>query len=239
MSQDREAAERAAGELAGSVVPGTGWLVERALGAIRREWSRNHSQVMLAVERSSGMSREDVADLLEERPELVPPLTQLLHEATMTGDHEVLEAMAATFASTATGKIETSDCRQILNGIRNLDVMDIGLFRWLRERTVIRWNDGIERDPESWAPTKQSLASNGETPTRNHLGHVYTTHQIATSIGVLEYEVIASVRRLLSGGFVMESTSPAELHLTRYIFSQRGRLLCLALIALTEDGASN
>jgi hypothetical protein len=73
---------------------GSGTFVERMFNAIRDEWGRNRSKALKVATKVSGLSRGDLAERIENEPELVPLLTRLLWEAAMTGQGPLLELWA-------------------------------------------------------------------------------------------------------------------------------------------------
>lgn len=88
-------------EIASSVMPGTGWLTERLLDRVAREHAQRASEALRVAETASGMSREELADLLDRQPELVPLYLQVLYAAGMNGHEQVLRAMGAAMGLAA------------------------------------------------------------------------------------------------------------------------------------------
>lgn len=88
-------------EIASSVVPGTGWLTEILLDRVANEHAQRASQALRVAEAASGMSREELADLLDRQPELVSLYLQVLYAAGMNGHDQVLRAMGAAMGLAA------------------------------------------------------------------------------------------------------------------------------------------
>lgn len=107
-----------AGDLASSVVPGAGPLLSRLVTAVAGEWSRNRSDAMKAAVRTSGLTRQDLAERIQEESQLLPLVTRLLYEAAMTGQGALLEAKGAAFGAAAVEPSRTSDYELILGGLR-------------------------------------------------------------------------------------------------------------------------
>lgn len=62
-----------------------------------QEWSRNHSIALEAAEDASGLTREQLADLLAEDAAFVPLSVRLLYAAGISGYEPTLRAMGAIF----------------------------------------------------------------------------------------------------------------------------------------------
>lgn len=88
-------------EIVSSVVPGTGWLTDKVLDRVAREHEQRASKALRVAENASGMSREELADLLDGQPELVPLYLQVLYAAGMNGHEQVLRAMGAAMGLAA------------------------------------------------------------------------------------------------------------------------------------------
>jgi hypothetical protein len=68
---------------------------ERLGARLTEEWARNTSRALLAAERVSGMSREDLAEAIEADERLIPLFTRVLIQAGMSGHEEKLRALGA------------------------------------------------------------------------------------------------------------------------------------------------
>jgi hypothetical protein len=181
-------------------------VTERLSGLVRAEWRRNRSAVMKAAETVSGMSREDIAERIETRPELVPPLTRLLHLAAMTGQTRVLEAMGAVFGSAVAGRAATADCELVLGGLANLHADDVRLLA----RTRGLWIEHGSARPEVGVRATETLAID-----------------LATTVEAVEYSLV----RLCAQGFMRNASGFGG---SRYDVTPVGDLLCEALIAVDD-----
>ncbi|MGY4766961.1 hypothetical protein ACXC9Q_08585 [Kribbella sp. CWNU-51] len=138
MQSDESLPADLAGDLVSSVLPGGGPLLSRLIGAVAGEWSRNQSHAMSAAVRTSGLSREDLVERIEEQPELVPLVTRLLHEAAMTGQGPLLEAMGAAFGAAVVESARAPEYELVLGGLRNLHGVDVRFLREIRDRPVFQ-----------------------------------------------------------------------------------------------------
>ena len=124
------------GELASIVLPGSGTVVARMFRAVHDERTTNRSLALQAAERTAGMSREDLAERIEARPALVPLVTRLLWEATMTGQGPLLEAMGAAFGAAVDDPVHCQEYELVLGGLRDLRGDDVRVLRQLREADI-------------------------------------------------------------------------------------------------------
>src|SRR3954447_61548 len=83
--------------LAGIALPGVGTASQWMARKIHEEWARHRSTALRAAERTSGLSREDLAETVSADPRLVPLVTRLLYAAGMNGHDGTLRAMGAAF----------------------------------------------------------------------------------------------------------------------------------------------
>lgn len=110
---------------AGAPAPGTGPLARRATVAIRKEWSRNHSTALKAAEDASGLTREQLAERLDENPEHVPLSVRLLYAAGMNGYEPTLKAMGAVFGLAVDDPSRMDECTVILSSLTDLSAAHV------------------------------------------------------------------------------------------------------------------
>ncbi|WBQ03232.1 hypothetical protein [Kribbella sp. CA-293567] len=207
---DRESLPaKVAGEISSTFVPGTGPLVERIFVAVRSEWGRNRSLALKVAIKVSGLSREDLAERIENEPEVVPLLTRLLWEAAMTGQSHLLEAMGAAFGAAVGDLDRVNEYELILGGLRNLHGDDVRVLRKIRDRYVF------------------DQRSEEEEPSG-----VQTVRQIGRRLGRTDEAVAFGLVRLVSQGF---ATSLGVLGGVRYESTELGRLLYDALERMDES----
>jgi hypothetical protein len=109
-AEDRDLASDLVAEAADMVVPVVGGVAaSRILAAVRAEWRRSMSQALKAAEQAMGLSREDLAELLERDPRTVPLYVKVLLAAGMNGHDATLRAMGAAFAAAAQASARGDD----------------------------------------------------------------------------------------------------------------------------------
>lgn len=173
---------------------------------VRAEWSRTRSIALQAAEKTAGISREDLAERIENRPELVPLVTRLLWEAAMTGQSDLLEAMGAAFGAAIDDLDRAPEYEMVLGGLRNLRGQDVQLLRRLRDIDIFhQHSDEAEIDgPRDYQSVRQ----------------------MAKALPLTEQDIAFGLVRLVNQGFAMSS---AVLDGTRFATSELGRLLYDAL----------
>jgi len=210
-------------EVSSLVVPGSGSVVRRMFVAVVGEWSRNRSAALAAAERTSGLSRDDLAERIEAHPELVPLVTRLLWEAAMTGQHALLEAMGAAFGARVDDLPRAADYELVLGGLRNLRGEDMATVRKLAQASMFHHS---EED-----------AAKKVDP--------HDLHKFAARLGVSPEVVVFSLSRLTGPGFAVSRTSlfgNAQYELTdlgRLLFDALERLNGGDLAPVPECGVSH
>ncbi|WP_100499641.1 hypothetical protein [Geodermatophilus chilensis] len=106
--------------LAGITLPGVGTASQWMARKIREEWARNRSTALRAAERTSGLSREDLAEQVAADPRLVPLVTRLLYAAGMNGHDNTLRAMGAAFGDAVRDREAVDECEIILGALADL-----------------------------------------------------------------------------------------------------------------------
>lgn len=131
-------------EVASSFLPGSGVLTEGLLNLVKVEWDRRNSECLRAAEHVSRLSREDLAERIESRPELVPLLTRLLFQAGMAGQEAMVLAMGAAFGKAALEPERIDDCEAILRGLERLRAEEVQILHLMRDRLVLAGNRSEE-----------------------------------------------------------------------------------------------
>lgn len=123
---DREGLLPSAAEAAIGAIPGVGPLVAPFAGplvqALTAERARRRSVAIKAAEHASGMSREDLEELLATDPRLVSLTITLLYAAGMNGHDETLQRLGTVLGFAAAQPQfaeEAADCLEALKGLRD------------------------------------------------------------------------------------------------------------------------
>lgn len=105
------------------------------LGAqrISREWARKNSVALRAAERSSGMTREDLADKLSEDPRLIPLVTRVLFAAGMTGKDTILRALGTALGDAVRDPDNIDEAELLLISMTNLRTQHLVILEILSE----------------------------------------------------------------------------------------------------------
>lgn len=93
------------------------------------EWQRNNSDLIRRAEKISGLSREDIAELLETHPDLVPLTTRILFAAGMRHSDEVLKALSAVLADALVNPERVDDAQVYVDVLEKLGAHHIRLLR--------------------------------------------------------------------------------------------------------------
>lgn len=119
------------GSLMDAWLPGLGPVLRRLVGLVSDEWARNASTSIRAAEQISGMSREDIAEALEDDPKLIPLVTRLLFAAGQTGHDEILLGMGVALGDALRSRDRIDDAELVLMGIQHLRPQHIRVLRSL------------------------------------------------------------------------------------------------------------
>lgn len=132
--------ESVADEIVGAAVgmlpvvgPFLGPVAERLSGSLRREHARNVSVALRAAERTSGLSREDLGEAIDQDPDLVPLVTRVLYAAGMTGSDEVLKLMGAALGDAINDRIRIDESEMVLAALTNLRAHHLRVLELLAE----------------------------------------------------------------------------------------------------------
>lgn len=159
---------------------------------------------MEAAVKSSGLSREDLAERMVEHRELVPLVTRLLFDAAQTSDRHLLAAMGATFAAAVEDLDRVDECGLAIRGLRNLLAEDVAVLRHMRDRDV------FDERSESADETEQLQTAGG----------------LANRLGTDAERVMFSLNRLAGQGFALSTSAYGG---ARFSVTGLGKLLYDAL----------
>jgi hypothetical protein len=118
----------------GLAVPGVGEIAQGHLAKlIRKSFGELTSgrRVIRAVERSTGMSYEDVVEAIEEDPRLQPVALRVLVAAVQTGHHKTLDALGATFGIALAERPRLDEVELMLIAIKELTAQHFALLETL------------------------------------------------------------------------------------------------------------
>ena len=163
------------GDIASSLLPGSGPVFERLASKTQEEWVRNRSLALAVAERVSGLSREELAERIAEDPRLIPLLTRLAFTAGMTGRDELLKTLGAAFGHAVAAPESIDACEAVLTGAATLQPYDVSVLRAMGGEPVL-----------SGAETDESR----------------TTKIVAVEVRLSASAVDASLARLNAAGFV-------------------------------------
>ena len=96
---------------------------------ILAEWQRNSSDLIRRAEKISGLSREDIAELLETHPDLVPLTTRILFAAGTRHSDEVLKALSAVLAYALVNPEGVDDAQVYVDVLEKLGAHHIRLLK--------------------------------------------------------------------------------------------------------------
>lgn len=129
---DDSLTDELAGGVAGMVPvigPVASPVFERVFKLLRLEYSRNTSRAIRAAVTVSGLSREDLAEAIEQDPKLIPLFARLLHTAGMTGHDEMLRTLGATFGIGVRERSRIDEAEMLLIAAGNLTPLHISVLR--------------------------------------------------------------------------------------------------------------
>jgi hypothetical protein len=131
------------------VIPFGNSLGQMLMRPLRREWARNTSLAIKAAERSSGLSREDLAEWVDTDPRAVPLYMKVLWAAGMNGHDATLRAMGAVLgqaamASKAQDDESFEDAELALHAMADLGPRHFTVLSALGEGVVVLTEDGQE-----------------------------------------------------------------------------------------------
>jgi len=125
-SQDNELAAELVRAGSDALLPGLGILSGGAAKKLQAEWRRNTSRALRAAEQASGLSREELEDLLSSHPETVPLLVQVLYAAGTNGHDATLRSMGAALglAAQAVRAHDSHTAAEIESALRSIRDFD-------------------------------------------------------------------------------------------------------------------
>lgn len=155
MTRDDDLFPELAGGLVGSL-PGGGVLsvvVERATGAVLREWRRNLSVTLQLACEYTGMSREDLAEKLELESNLAPLFIRVLYAAGMNGNDKTLRMLAGFLGDAVADLSRVDEIALLLAAVSDFTEHHIKVLELLekppaqtdglRDTEVAHWTTGL------------------------------------------------------------------------------------------------
>lgn len=199
-------------ELAGSAMslfPGgallegsTAKLVQMGLDA----WARRNSPALEAAERASGLSRDDMAEVLERNPDVVPIAARVLFQAGMTNQDEMLGALGAMLGALFLTPNDTDEVELLIISLSDMRRVHLQVLRALEGRPrsyksleharIIQGHR--ERDELHGAPEDDGPSSSD--------GQTWNDVALAFDTGLPLTRVQLALAGLQSGGFLSTPT---------------------------------
>lgn len=136
MSEARHPVGEVVSEVASALMPGAGAFVSWMFPVMRKEVHRLFSQALRAAEEISGRQREDLEEIFEQNPILMPLYMRVLWAAGMNGHDETLRAMGAVLgeavrASDGGESESVADADQALMALSALTPRHFRMLRFL------------------------------------------------------------------------------------------------------------
>lgn len=193
-------------ELASSLLPGSGPVIERLATKVEEELTRSQSRALAVAEQVSGLSREELAERIAADPRLIPLLTRLAYTAGMTGRDELLQTLGAAFGHAAAAPESIDACEAVLIGAASLQPHDVMVLRAVRGRPVLSGAEAAD---------------------------AFTTKVLSGLVGLSLDTVDASLARLNAAGFVAAFHGVYGGG-SKYTVNEVGGILCDLLAKLPE-----
>ncbi|GAA4727492.1 hypothetical protein GCM10023328_02150 [Modestobacter marinus] len=111
--------------------------MKRLFRQVFAEWGRNGSVALSAAEAASGLTREELAESLRERPRLHPLLTRLLFAAGMNGHDAVLRAMGTAVGNAVVDPLRVDECELILAALADLNAAHTQLLHLMTTQATV------------------------------------------------------------------------------------------------------
>lgn len=94
------------------------------------EWKRRASLCIRLAEQHSGLSREDISEILETDPQLVTLTNRVLYSAGLRGSDEVLLGLSAVLGDAMRGPHKTDEAEVYVSILEKLTTPHIELLRY-------------------------------------------------------------------------------------------------------------
>ncbi len=200
---------------------------ESATQAVLAEHARARSVALRAAEESSGLTREEISDLLVQKPAVVPLVTRVLFLAGMNGHDEILEMLGGVLGSILLAPDDTEEAELILAGIADLKRIHLQVLRVLHQPPQAR-----VKASESSSPKEQYGAARTDEglPHRepDAEGYVmqdadtWNAEALAFITGLALTRTQLALAGLMNSGFAL---SPAVLDGPGYCISPAGEVV--------------
>lgn len=97
-----------------------GVLVERGARALQVEWRRNLSTAIRVATDQAGLSREDLGELIEHEPRLIPLFIRVLYAAGMNGQDKTLKLLGGFLGQALADTTQIDDVSLMLSAVENM-----------------------------------------------------------------------------------------------------------------------
>lgn len=136
----------AAGDALAAVMPFGNILGQSLSRHLRAEWNRNTSVAIRAAERTSGLSREDLAEWINSDPQATPLFMKVLWVAGMNGHDGTLKAIGTVLGQAAKADNEDAfaDAEIVLHAMTDLGPRHFTVIAALAESEVVHNENGNE-----------------------------------------------------------------------------------------------
>jgi hypothetical protein len=109
-----------ASAVADALLPGLGVVSKRLAENAQAELRRARSVALAAAERTSDLTREELAEAIADDPGLLPLVTRLLHAAGENDYDDTLRAMGRAFGEAVQDRDKVDDCHLVLASLADL-----------------------------------------------------------------------------------------------------------------------
>jgi hypothetical protein len=130
-----------------------GVLFDRATRAVQVEWRRNLSTAISIATDVAGLSREDLDELLELEPQLVPLFVRVLYAAGMNGHDKTLKLLGGFLGQALADTSHIDDVSLMLSAVENmtehhikvLEIVEspVGAHKIAAETSGTHWTTGL------------------------------------------------------------------------------------------------
>lgn len=200
-----EWAEDGAGAAMETLLPGWGVFLAgpaaQVTRNVRQEWQRARSRAIKAAERTSGLSREDLAERIAADPMLIPLVTRVLYAAGMTGHDRILDALGAALGDALAHPDRVDEAELVIIGLERIRPTHIAVLETLNRPPLKREGDADTWDADtletalggsrsSWYSAAMVLVNAGFAESHNGFGG--GTQFSVTPLGETLLQVLAA-----------------------------------------------
>lgn len=222
-----------AGELAGLLPAGSLFqgFTTRGVQAAIDELGRLHSPAIDAAEQACGLSREDIAQRLEDEPQLVPLAARVLFQAGMTNQDETLRALGAMLGALILTPDDTDEAELIIIGLGDLRRVHLQILRVMDGSPKSRITRRQERARPELTRLSDALAGRiGDTNTHDSSGDelitietdAWNVEALADESGLSRDRTMLAVAGLVKSGF---ASTPTVVDGPGYVIAPAGKVV--------------